>query len=309
MDWEKNVFSITDQGLVRQNNEDSCRVEITPNGLLLAVCDGMGGHVGGETASRIAVESIVAFWQSGTYQQVRQAMEECLQYANSRVLECAEANPSLSGMGSTACVALIRPGGEMWYAHIGDSRIYHFQKDGSLKRLTKDHSMVQGMVDNGLLTEAEAEHHPNRNRILKTLGVCPEIAPDICGQPLPLQDGELVLLCSDGLSVHVDDEAIRKVLSSEIPLKEKGLRLVESAKEAGGEDNITIQLACWNRSDGSPCPATQELSPTENLAEKEVSEIRNADSPDSGKGKKWGTVGILLFLLLCFIAYLALGLK
>lgn len=247
MDWENNIFSMTDIGLIREKNEDRYRAEITPDGVLLVVCDGMGGHAGGETASEIAVNSIVSFWQSARYGHTRQALDECLHYANAQILECAAQNPKLSGMGTTACISLIKNNGETWYAHIGDSRIYHYQaSQEKLLRLTKDHSMVQGMVDNGLITQEEAEHHPNRNRILKTLGVHEDITPEICPKPLMLEKGDMILLCSDGLSGMVDDQHIQVILKDESSLSQKGTDLINMAKKNGGEDNITLQIFRWN---------------------------------------------------------------
>lgn len=238
---------MTDIGLTREKNEDRYRTEITQDGVLLVVCDGMGGHAGGETASEIAVNSIVSFWQSARYGHTRQALDECLRYANSQILEYAGQNPQLSGMGTTACICLIKNNGETWYAHIGDSRIYHYKSSqDKLLRLTKDHSMVQGMVDNGLISQEEAEHHPDRNRILKTLGVQEDVNPEVCTQPLMLEKNDIILLCSDGLSGMVDDHHIQQILKNESELSKKGMDLIDMAKKNGGDDNITLQLFRWS---------------------------------------------------------------
>jgi serine/threonine protein phosphatase PrpC len=242
IDFSKDVFSITDAGLVRQANEDNCYASETPNGFLFVVCDGMGGHVGGARASAIAVNSIANFFTKEYYAAIGQALEDALNFANKQILSVAAEQPELKGMGTTACVALLRDD-KAYFAHIGDSRIYFYcNKQQQLHRLTKDHSVVQGLVDQGVISEAEAEHHPNKNRILKTLGIKKDIQPDICTTPvLPVKD-DIFLLCSDGLSGMVNDELLQHILEQKVSLQEKGGNMLTFAKQAGGTDNITLQL-------------------------------------------------------------------
>jgi protein phosphatase len=242
IDFNKDVFSVTDVGLVRKANEDNCYAAETPNGFLFAVCDGMGGHVGGARASAIAVNSIVKFLTKEHYAAVGQALEDALNYANRQILRVASEEPELKGMGTTACILLLRDD-RAYFAHIGDSRIYLYcSKQQKLHRLTKDHSVVQGLVDHGVISEAEAEHHPNKNRILKTLGIKRNIQPDICTMPvLPAKD-DVFLICSDGLSGMVDDELLQHILEQKVSLQEKGDNMLTFAKQAGGTDNITLQL-------------------------------------------------------------------
>ncbi|MCS7074713.1 MAG: LysM peptidoglycan-binding domain-containing protein, partial [Bacteroidia bacterium] len=127
------------------------------------------------------------------------------------------------------------------YAHMGDSRLYLFRK-GKLQRLTKDHSYVQNLVDQGLLKENDIEKHPRKNEITKALGVREAMEPEICQDPFPLQNGDYILLCSDGLTSMLKDAEIQSVLSEMIPTKSKAVKLIELANEAGGIDNITVQL-------------------------------------------------------------------
>jgi protein phosphatase len=242
IDFNKDVYSVSDVGLVRQANEDNCYAAETPNGFLFVVCDGMGGHVGGARASAIAVNSIVNFFTKEHYAVIGQALEDALNFANCQILDVAAKQPELKGMGTTACIVLLRDE-KAYFAHIGDSRIYFYcNKQQQLHRLTKDHSVVQGLVDQGVITEAEAEHHPNKNRILKTLGIKKDIQPDVCQMPVLPAKGDVFLICSDGLSGMVNDELLLHVLEQKGSLQEKGGNMLIFAKQAGGTDNITIQL-------------------------------------------------------------------
>jgi len=278
IDFNKDVFSVTDVGLVRQANEDNCYAAETPNGFLFVVCDGMGGHVGGAKASAIAVNSMVNFFTKERYAVIHQAMEDALGYANKQILQTANENPELKGMGTTACVLLIRDD-KAWFAHIGDSRIYLFcNKQQQLCRLTKDHSIVQGLVDQGIITEAEAEGHPNRNRILKTLGIQKTIQPDVCTMPVLPAKGDVFLVCSDGLTSMVNDEIIQHILTQKTPLTEKGENMLTFAKQAGGKDNITIQLIQVSNS-----PHAQS-----------VFECKNSLPSRNGNSKKSNKRGIML---------------
>lgn len=248
IDFNKDIYSVSDVGLVRKANEDNCYAAETPNGFLFVVCDGMGGHVGGARASAIAVNSIVNFFTKEYYAVVGQALEDALNFSNSQILAVAAEQPELKGMGTTACIVLLRDD-KAYFAHIGDSRIYIYcDKQQQLHRLTKDHSIVQGLVDQGVISEAEAENHPNKNRILKTLGIKNDIQPDICTTPvLPAKD-DVFLICSDGLSGMVNDELLQHILEQKVSLQEKGDNMLTFAKQAGGTDNITLQLIHINNS-------------------------------------------------------------
>lgn len=242
VDFDNNVTAITDVGLVRPHNEDSNRVAKTANGELFVVCDGMGGHVGGATASKIGVDSICSYVSEHECAIPQQFLIKALEYANSQIYSEARANPELRGMGTTACVALVRDD-KVWYAHVGDSRIYYYNtKQRGLYRLTKDHSVVQALVDQGLITEAEAEHHPDKNKIRKSLGIKEDVEPEPCQMPLIPAEGDILLICSDGLSGMMSEEDILEVLSTTPDTNEAGKILVELAKSGGGTDNITVQL-------------------------------------------------------------------
>jgi protein phosphatase len=248
IDINKDVFSVTDKGLVREANEDSCGTAETPNGYLCVVCDGMGGHVGGATASRIAVDCIVQFLSKEKHSDVRQALKEALDFANLQIIGTASEHPELKGMGTTACVLLVQDDCA-WPAHVGDSRIYlYVAKEKRLHRLTKDHSYVQGLVDQGIIAESEAENHPDKNRILKALGVKENLDAEVGAQPVRPAKGDIFLICSDGLSGMVSDKQITEILSDKSDMKQKEASLLSLAKSAGGLDNITFQMVRISKS-------------------------------------------------------------
>lgn len=242
VNFDSGVCAMTDKGLVRPHNEDSNRVARTPNGDLFVVCDGMGGHVGGATASRIGVESIYQYASEHECAIPQQFLVGALEYANAQIYAESRSNPELSGMGTTACVALVRED-KVWYAHVGDSRIYYFSaKQKALYRLTKDHSVVQALVDRGEITEAEAEHHPEKNKIRKSLGIKSNVEPEPCQMPLIPAEGDMMLICSDGLSGMMEEEDILEVLAGATDVNVAGKVLIDLAKSGGGTDNITVQI-------------------------------------------------------------------
>lgn len=213
---------------------------LTPNGDVFVVCDGMGGHVGGKQASSIAVKSIIEYLKADKYSQPLQALNDALQYANMQILGYANAHPELKGMGTTACIVLLQDT-EAYIAHVGDSRIYlYLGKEKQLHRVTKDHSFVQTLVDAGQITDDEAEHHPNKNRILKALGIKPALEPSF--NAVKPKNDDVFLICSDGLSGMISDKVIGEIMSKDVSLRQKGDLLINSALDAGGLDNITIEL-------------------------------------------------------------------
>jgi protein phosphatase len=242
------ILSATDVGLVRKANEDSYGAAETPNGSLCVVCDGMGGHAGGAEASSIAVNCIIQYLNKETYPDVRQALQEALHFANLQIIGTASEHPELRGMGTTACVLLLQ-NNCAWLAHVGDSRIYLYTaKEKQLHRLTKDHSYVQGLIEQGIIYEEEAENHPDRNRILRALGIKEDLQAEIAEHPVFPATDDIFLLCSDGLSSMVSDTQIQKILSEKTALHEKETALMSAAKSAGGTDNITFQLVKINQS-------------------------------------------------------------
>jgi protein phosphatase len=236
------IFSTTDTGLVRTQNEDRYGTAETQNSTICVVCDGMGGHAGGETASKIAVDCILQFLSEEKYTDIRAALSEAFEFANMQILGAASENSDLKGMGTTACV-LVYQGDKAWIAHAGDSRIYlYVAKEKHLHRLTCDHSYVQGLMMQGLITEDEIETHPQKNRILKALGMQENVKADVALKPILPAKGDIFLICTDGLFGMVKDKEIYKILSAQSDMKQKQSELLDSAKKAGGTDNITFQL-------------------------------------------------------------------
>ena len=237
------AYGLSITGQVRQANEDSCGFATVPNGELFVFCDGMGGHVGGATASRIAVEQIIQHFKAQHYPNIYQALHDALCRANIQIIGAANAEPSLKGMGTTACIVLV-DGNDAYIAHVGDSRIYLYEEQKKrLFRITKDHSFVQSLVDMGQLDDRDAEHHPRKNVIMKALGIKEELKPEVFMSPVQPAKGDMFLICSDGLSGMVDDDGIEAILSSDQSVEQKVLDLVTNANVPGkGLDNITAQV-------------------------------------------------------------------
>jgi serine/threonine protein phosphatase PrpC len=237
---EIEFFGQTDVGLVRANNEDTFVVDATTNFCLVA--DGMGGAAAGEKASQLFAQAAVEVFSKSTAfteQETVERVQSAFRLANDRILEHVTHNPEHKGMGCTAELLAFTPTGFV-VGHMGDSRTYRLRK-GVLKQLTKDHSLVQDQIDQGLITEAQARTHSMRNVILRAVGVRPSPALDTLRGPI--FTGDLFMLCSDGLTDLVDDPAITNVLKCNTRAEQKIEDLMELAKHAGGKDNITVVLA------------------------------------------------------------------
>ena len=237
-----NVVGNTDVGCKRKANEDYFGHFKCSNGWVSVVCDGMGGHVGGATASHLAVGTIKEFLENNYFDDPCNAIIEACNAANAAILNRTAQQPELTGMGST-CVMLIVRDGKVYIGSIGDSRIY-FLRSKRLKQLTKDQSYVQMLVDHGEITKEAAEKHPRRNEITNALGL-PSMQPATVQGPLGnLEAGDCFLLCSDGLSGMVSDHVIEKVLSNQAGMnqQERVDELIRIARKNGGNDNITCLI-------------------------------------------------------------------
>ncbi len=251
------VIGLTDRGLKRAANEDWLGERKTINGWVAVVCDGMGGHVGGATASHIAVDTILDYLSSEYFEDARIAIGKAIDQANIAIQRKASIQPELNGMGST-CVLLIVREGKVYIGHVGDSRIYLI-RDHRIHQLTKDHSYVQMLVDMGEITPEQAEHHPRKNEITNALGI-PQMQPaTVMQNPIDPQAGDCFLLCSDGLSGMVDSKTIEHVVSQQRQMnaQERAAKLIEKAKEGGGLDNITAQLVEFG---ATPTSSSQKTS-------------------------------------------------
>ena len=236
------VVGLTDIGCVRKANEDFLGWSETKNGLVAVVCDGMGGHAGGATASHIAVESILDTLQTQFYEDPRIAIGEAIDIANNAILRQAQITPELMGMGST-CVMLIVRNGLVYIGYVGDSRVYLI-RNKIIRQLTKDHSYVQMLVDSGRLKPEEAEKHPRKNEITNALGI-PEMKPaTILQGAITPEAGDCFLLCTDGLTGMISDKEILKTISKQgsLTAQERADMLIQKAKCVGGLDNITVAI-------------------------------------------------------------------
>ena len=239
------VWSMTDVGMVRKENQDACAVcQHEESGhTLCVVCDGMGGAAGGKLASRIAVDTFMTEMQKVlrrdmTPEQLREASSYAVVLANRAIRDAAEASVDCRGMGTTLVSAVSYDGGAV-LSNVGDSRAYHITADG-IQRVTKDHSLVESMVDRGDITAEEARHHPNRNLITRALGPDMSALSDeyIC----PLEPGDFLLLCSDGLVDTVtDQEMLFEVIHGD-DLNTCLDRLLAISKSHGASDNVTAVL-------------------------------------------------------------------
>lgn len=235
------VFSgMTDIGLQRVSNEDA--FVISPELDFCLAADGMGGAAAGELASRIFAETTLEIFSGNTNRSEKELLyrvQKAFSSANEKILEHVIQNPRHKGMGCTAELLAFYDEGFI-IGHMGDSRTYRFRR-GQLEQLTEDHTLVQQQVDEGLISSENVRHHPLRNVILRAVGLKKELALDVLRGKTA--SGDLFLLCSDGLTDMVEDDQIWEILLSDIDIQRKTEKLIEMAKAAGGDDNITVVLS------------------------------------------------------------------
>ena len=242
------VASLTDTGRRRRHNEDAYVCEPP----LFAVADGMGGAQAGELASNLAA---AALRDEGSRGGGEERVDELIQEANRRVYERQTQDSSATGMGTTMTVALVEDG-HVAIGHVGDSRAYLI-RDGRLEQLTEDHSLVAELVRSGKLSPEEAETHPQRSVITRALGTDPDV--DVDTFSIPTQAGDLFMLCSDGLTSMVEDEAILEATEKHrADLQATVKALIRAANKGGGEDNITVVLFEVGDGAGEPLEETAQ---------------------------------------------------
>ena len=228
----------TDPGLVRSVNQD--HYSIDPDGRFFIVADGMGGHAGGEEASKIATEVITASldksWESKFSSS--ELLLDALYDANEAILIDQQSHPERADMGTTVVVVLFRQG-KSWCGHIGDSRLYRL-RNSRLEQITEDDTWVARALKAGDITPDQARNHPWRHVLSQCLGR--KDLQEVAVQPLDVQKGDVLLLCSDGLTEELSDEEIYPLLQDRKTCKEAALSLIDAAKENGGSDNITVVI-------------------------------------------------------------------
>ena len=238
--------SLSDVGCQRDNNEDwysywepESDEQLRRKGRLAIVADGMGGHEGGQEASRLAVEAIEQAYAAATDGDPQSLLIAGFKAAHQRIQQYAQTHPALSGMGTTATAAVLLPS-QLLYAHVGDSRLY-LVHGSTISRLTHDHSYVGRLVESGVITAEEADSHPQRHILTAALGAGFGAEPEIGPAPIALSAGDALVLCTDGLWSLMEDEEIRQAVTQHPP-SEACHALVETARQRGGPDNITIQI-------------------------------------------------------------------
>lgn len=238
--------ALTDVGCQRENNEDrlcywepESDEEFRAKGRLFIVADGMGGYEGGQEASRLAVETIQAAYEGSNGADPQSSLASAFRAAHARIMDEAQRRPDLHGMGTT-CTAAVLVGRDLYFAHVGDSRLYIVRSSG-ISQLSHDHSYVSRLVEQGVISAEQAEHHPQRHVLTAALGAGHDITPDTPSQPVRLEVGDVLVLCTDGLWGMMADEEIQTVVQSENPTA-ACRTMIETAKKRGGPDNITVQV-------------------------------------------------------------------
>lgn len=232
------AYAITDIGQKRQLNQDFIYLSETPIGNLpnvFIVADGMGGHNAGDYASRYAVETVVEEIGASFEKNPVKILDKAIEKANRRIRELAREEAAYNGMGTTMVVATCM-GKYLEVANVGDSRLYVV--GDTIKQITQDHSLVEEMVRMGGIDRASARNHPDKNIITRAIGARDYIEADFFN--LELQQRDMVLLCSDGLTNMVDDETIHQILTGDGSLRERAEELVRTANHNGGKDNISV---------------------------------------------------------------------
>lgn len=233
----------TDRGRIRQHNEDNGGVFINQDAHLLAiVADGMGGHRAGDVASSMTIQLFEELWSQTskmeTAQEAEQWLQTHVQMVNNKLFAHSQEHVECEGMGTTLVAVIVTPLFST-IAHIGDSRCYMLNENG-FQQLTEDHSLVNELVRSGQISREDAEHHPRKNVLLRALGTEQEVKMDI--RTIMFEEGDLLLLCSDGLSNKVPATELARILEAPISIDEKASELVDQANQAGGEDNITLVI-------------------------------------------------------------------
>lgn len=331
------VFGKTDLGRTRDHNEDTFLVadlsrrvsslqpdmrehEVGPRGSLFMVADGMGGAAAGEVASRMAADAVfshmTSVWPEDneiSAQRFAYRMKEAVELANNRINTHAREHPEVRGMGTTATVAGIF-GSDLYLAQVGDSRAY-LVRNGEITQITKDQSLMQRLVEAGEITEEEAEQSERRNIILQALGPDPRVKVDLTRQSL--RQGDLLVLCSDGLSGQVKKEEIAEVATGTPELMDLCAKLIDLANERGGPDNITAIAARFGGSalsepDGGAGVGHEVYPLTEAEATTEPVPVYTGSPapvplPKPQPQPRWLLVGLVTLLAVALGIYLLFG--
>ena len=235
------TFSITDVGMVRQVNQDYVFTTGKPLGILqnlFVVADGMGGHQAGDYASKCTVEVMIKEIAKSEGEDIERVLVKAIKAANREIIKEASGDEHLKGMGTTVVAATVKEQ-MLYFANVGDSRLYLINQ--GIQQLSKDHSLVEEMVRLGGIKPEEAKHHPDKNIITRAMGVKEEVEADIYENRL--KKGDMILMCTDGLSNMVEDEDMFDIVKGARDIVEAVQMLIEKANSNGGRDNIGVVLA------------------------------------------------------------------
>ncbi len=235
------VFSITDVGKVRKMNQDYVFATDEPQGTLpnlLVVADGMGGHKAGDFASKFTVETLKEEIKHSLKEGPKEVLLDAVQVVNKKLIETAEKDIKLDGMGTTLVAATVIDH-TLHFINVGDSRLYLINQE--VKQISRDHSLVEEMLRLGGISEEEAKHHPDKNIITRAIGVKEDVEADY--YEYALKKGDVILMCTDGLCNMVNEDEIFTIIKSARDIVEAGQLLINRANENGGKDNIGVVLA------------------------------------------------------------------
>ncbi|WP_018613312.1 PP2C family protein-serine/threonine phosphatase [Segetibacter koreensis] len=309
----KNYFGITDTGKLRSNNEDTFIAEPVLNNQFIAACviDGVGGYEGGEVAARLAHDAILSYIDRNRSSDITLVMKEALVAANEAIYKEKQISKENEQMACVLTLALADlANNKFYYAHVGDTRLYLF-RDNSLVKVTRDHSFVGFLEDSGRLSEEAAMQHPKRNEINKALGFDSQMrTPDyIETGESPFLPGDMILLCSDGLTDMIDNRTITSVLDTNKDLSLKGKSLIDAANDAGGKDNITVVLVQNNKTPLQHTATKPAVTVKDNDSKnkEQLVEIKSTSAQQtivSNKKKKSSSVPLFIFLSLLILGAL-----
>lgn len=237
--------ALTNQGLERSRNEDSCFAASSGENALLVVADGMGGHRAGNVASELVIKEAEKVWlklgkcSAETGADIRKIIEDYIREANRLIIEEADQNPTQKGMGTTVTAAFLC-GQNLTVGHVGDSRAYLIGGE-EITLITRDHSLPEQLIESGQITKEEARCHPQRHILTRALGISAKLTVDVFDEQV--EQGSTVLLCTDGLTNMVRDEEILDVVNQYDDPQQIAITLIEQANKCGGVDNITVVIA------------------------------------------------------------------
>ena len=296
----------TDVGRRRSGNEDSYDIWVSDGSgaqhaadTLIVVCDGMGGSNAGEVASRMAAETVVRVFAEDTSGDAARALGRAIEVANDEVHEHGRSRIDLNGMGTT-CTAIALKGDEVSFGHVGDSRAYLI-RDGRIRQITADHSLVAQLVARGQITPAEAKTDPRRNVVTRSVGVGPTVDVDAERLPEPLEVGDTILVCSDGLHGQVTDDELAELATGE-SLDRACRDLIALANDRGGPDNITVALARLESDDPDDAPRpSRAREPEARASAPRKAAAAAAPAPRKAGGSRQRMLQLLIVALLVLV--------